>query len=296
MPEPRIALLPDRGVVTVTGPDADKLLQGLLTSDLEQFADGTLQLAGLLSPQGKILFELLVIRSRDGAVLLETRRQQAPALVQRLQLYKLRANVEIRDASQDYTVAAGWNDPVIRGGALVTRDTRHPALGCRIHASMATDRALGDHNARASTEPEYHAHRIGLGVPEGGLDYDLGDTFPHEANFDLLGGVSFQKGCFVGQEVVSRMQHKSVVRKRVVRVSGDGPFSSARPDLTTGSAVIGKLGSVAGPHALALLRLDRAHEAISKGEPIVAGGVTVTVEREALERYRASTEERNAAP
>lgn len=296
MTEPRLALLPDRGVVTVTGSDAAKLLQGLLTTDLGQLEPATVQLAGLLTPHGKILFEVLVSSSGPGSYLLDTARRQTAGLVQRLQLYKLRASVEIGDASRDMTVAAAWGEPGIRGGALVCRDTRHAMLGSRIIAARATDRELGDFVAKAAGEAAYHAHRIALGVPEGGRDYDFGDAFPHEANFDVLGGVAFDKGCFVGQEVVARMQHKTVVRKRVVRVTGSAALAQDRPDVTAGGVAIGKLGSVAGRQGLALLRLDRAVEAVEKGEPIVAAGVPLTVDRDALDRYRASAADRSATP
>jgi folate-binding protein YgfZ len=296
MPEPKIALLPDRGVVAVSGPDAEKLIQGLLTCDLDALTPETSRLAALLTPQGKILFEMLIVRAADGTLLLETMRQQAPALVQRLQLYKLRANVDICDASADFTIAAAWGDPAIEGGALVCRDTRNPALGSRILASMATDRALGHHNAAAASAPQYHAHRIALGVPEGGRDFEFGDTFPHEANYDLTGGVSFDKGCFVGQEVVARMQHKTLVRKRVVPVEGTGSLPQDHPQVTAGSAVIGRLGSTAGNRGLALLRLDRAIEAIAKGDPIEVTGMQLTINAAALHRYRASAAEVNKAP
>lgn len=295
MSEPRIALLPDRGIVSVSGPDAGKLLQGLLTADLDRLPPGTMCLAGLLTPQGKILFEMLVVNDH-GAYLLDTARQQIPALVQRLQLYKLRASVDIRDASHDFTVAAAWGDPTIRGGALVCRDMRHPLLGSRILASMATDRALGDHDAQPAPEPDYHAHRIALGIPEGGRDYDFADAFPHDANFDLLGGVAFDKGCFVGQEVVARMQHKAIVRKRVVRVEGDAQLPGTCPEVTAGSATIGKLGSVAGKRGLALLRLDRTVEALDKRESILASGIALSVDRDALERYRLGAAERSPSP
>jgi folate-binding protein YgfZ len=121
----------------------------------------------------------------------------------------------------------------------------------------------------------YHAHRIALGVPEAGKDYPLGDTFPHEANLDALGSVSFTKGCFVGQEVVSRMQHRGTARKRIVIVEGDGPLEHGS-EILAGPAAIGTIGSVAGGQGLALLRLDRAQEAVAKGEPLTAGGARIT--------------------
>jgi folate-binding protein YgfZ len=131
--------------------------------------------------------------------------------------------------------------------------------------------------ASASSEA-YHTHRIGLGVPEGGRDFVFGDTFPHEALLDQLHGVSFAKGCFVGQEVVSRMQHRSTVRKRVVPVNAETPLESGPVPVLAGAVEIGRLGSVAGARGLALLRLDRVAEATRDGIPVTAGGVAVEVE------------------
>src|SRR5690606_12924518 len=116
--------------------------------------------------------------------------------------------------------------------------------------------------------------RIALGVPEGGKDYVLGETFPHEADLDLLNGVSFTKGCFVGQEVVARMKHRGTVRKRVVPVEGEAPLVSGA-SVTAGGVEIGRVGSTAGTLGLALIRLDRAAETRARGEPLVAGGIAI---------------------
>jgi hypothetical protein len=136
-------------------------------------------------------------------------------------------------------------------------------------------------DSAATAEPDaYHAHRIALGVPEGGKDYPFGDAFPHEADLDLLHGVSFDKGCFVGQEVVSRMQHRANVRKRVVPIEGEARLASGA-EVTVGTAVIGTVGSVADRQALAMVRLDRWAEAKAKGEPVRAGGVPITLRQPA---------------
>jgi folate-binding protein YgfZ len=133
-----------------------------------------------------------------------------------------------------------------------------------------------DGEAEWVPEKDYQAHRIARGVPEGGKDYALGDTFPHEADLDLLNGVSFTKGCFVGQEVVSRVQHRGSARRRIVIVESDGPLETGA-EIVAGPAAIGTIGSVAGSRALALLRLDRAQEAISKGEWLTAGGARIAM-------------------
>src|ERR1700730_4744768 len=257
MTDIRIALLPDRGVVSVTGEDASKLLQGVVTNDMGLLEKQPAMHAGLLTPQGKILFDFFVVRTPDG-FLLETARDKAGALADRFMLYKLRAKADVRDVSSDYTVAAIWGgkyEPHGTGKApLLFADPRLPALGSRELVTVGSDWALANEGADSATQGEYHAHRIGLGVPEGGKDYAFGDTFPHEALFDQLNGVDFKKGCFVGQEVVSRMEHRGIARKRIASVKGEGPLPPSGTEITVGGNSIGTLGSVSGHSGLALLR------------------------------------------
>ena len=160
-------------------------------------------------------------------------------------------------------------------GTVSFPDPRLPTLGSRILAE--TGAATATNGVEASPE-DYHAHRIALGVPEGGKDYVLGDTFPHEADLDQLNGVSFSKGCFVGQEVVSRMQNRANVRKRVVPIEGEAALTPG-VEVQAGAAVIGTIGSVAGKLALALLRLDRAAEAKAKGQVLTAHGVPLALRK-----------------
>ena len=303
----KIAHLPDRGVVSVTGPDASKLLQGLITNDaatLETKPDdvhfeAASAHAGLLSPQGKILFDFFCVRTLDGFVL-DIARDQAGALAKRLTMYKLRAAATIEDVSDQYQVMALWGKDACSSGpttrTVTFSDPRHAGLGTRIlaEARFATDIASAT-NGFTCDPAAYHAHRITLGVPEGGKDYAFGDTYPHEADFDLFNGVSFTKGCYVGQEVVARMHNKSIVRKRIVRLTGTGPLSEGA-DILMGDVTIGRIGSVDGVNALAMLRLDRAMEAGDKGVALTANGVIVTGDSLALEHYRAAAAGRPAAP
>lgn len=283
MAESKLALLPDRGVVSVEGPDAAKLLQGVITNDMDLIAQQGALHAGLLSPQGKILFEFFVVKSPEGFCL-ETARAKAAELAERLKMYKLRADVAIKDASADYTVAAIWGrdggHPFEGAGPAPLRfaDPRLAALGLRELTTLRSDWALGGEDAQSATQEEYHAYRIGLGVPEGGKDYAFGDAFPHEALFDQLHGVSFEKGCYVGQEVVSRMQNRGTARRRVVPVVADSPLPAHGASIAAAGVEIGTLGSVAGTRGLAPIRLDRAAEFIDKGETLRAGGVPVRID------------------
>jgi folate-binding protein YgfZ len=278
----RTALLADRGVVLVVGEDAAKLLQGVITADMELLSAQPAIHAALLTPQGKILFDFFVVKV-PGGFLLETAADKCADLAKRLTMYKLRAKAEIRDQSAECRVLAAWG-PALRNvgdaaGTIAFEDPRLPALGVRIlvEASVASGVASAVGGLDASPE-DYHAHRIAQGVPEGGKDYAFGDAFPHEADLDQLNGVSFTKGCFVGQEVVSRMQNRASIRKRVVPVAGAAPLTHGA-EVQAGATVIGVIGSVAGTQALALVRLDRAAEAMAKGEPLTAGGVAITLRK-----------------
>lgn len=264
-----IALLPDRAVVAVSGPDALPFLQGILTCNVETLPEGEARLGALLTPQGKIQFDFLVSRAGDG-FRLDVAAERVPDLVKRLGLYRLRAKVTIA-ADPTLGVAAAWNGAETAAETVRVRDGRLPALGERLYF------AEGAFSADA-TEADYHAHRIGLGVPEGGRDFALSDAFPHEALMDQLGGVDFKKGCYVGQEVVSRMQHRGTARTRILPiVYRDGPAPEPGTEVTAGARSLGTTGSAAGDRGLATIRLDRLGDALAAGEPVRAGGTVAGV-------------------
>jgi tRNA-modifying protein YgfZ len=279
-----IAHLIDRGVVRASGADVAKLLDGLITNDIDSLAAIPAIHAALLSPQGKILFAFFVVRSGD-EYYLDVTRDQSAALVKRLNFYKLRAAAQFTDVSTEMAVAVSWGGPLppVPRGVLAYADPRHTDLGYRMILPPGRLAELGRIETDAN---DYHIHRIALGIPEEVRDYALGDTFPHEADLDLLGGVSFTKGCFVGQEVVSRTQNKAVVRKRVVKISGDNLRSGA--EIKHGAGVVGAVGSIAGTVGLAMIRLDRAVEAAAKGEHLTVDDKPIVVDAEALVRYRLS--------
>lgn len=280
------AILEDRGVVFVYGANAASFLQNLVTNEVEALAPVAARHGALLTPQGKILFDFVMIATEDGFVL-DVARPLAADLARRLSFYKLRAKVEIADHSAGNAVAALWGaSPPAELDALVVEDPRLSALGAR--AVLPTEAArdlLAASGATIVPAAEYHAHRIALGVPEGGKDFLIGDTFPHEADMDQLNGVDFAKGCFVGQEVVSRMQHRTTVRKRVVPVL----LPEARPiegvEVKAGESAIGYMGSSAKDRGLAMLRLDKAGDAIAAGTELTAGGVRVVPQRPGWARF-----------
>jgi tRNA-modifying protein YgfZ len=275
----QFALLNDRGVLRVAGAEAEKFLQGLITSDMDRLEPQLALHAGLLTPQGKIIFDFFVVRAAEG-FLIDVLKDKAADLVKRLNFYRLRAQVTITDVSAEHAVAVCWGGtppPNMLAMSLAAfSDPRLPALGWRAIVRLPADWPLMRGAATEETEADYHASRVALGVPEGGKDYVLGDTFPHEALFDQLHGVDFDKGCYVGQEVVSRIQHRATTRKRVVKVQSDEPLPASGTEVKAGAAGVGTLGSVTGRIGLALLRLDRAAEAHAKDVPLTAAGVTLT--------------------
>ncbi|HEX2336191.1 MAG TPA: folate-binding protein [Hyphomicrobiaceae bacterium] len=274
-----IALLADRGIVRVGGEDAEKLLQGVITNDMDLLGKQPAIHSALLSPQGKVLFEFFVATAGTG-FLLETARAQSQDLLRRLLLYRLRAKVEIVDAVDQYQVFALWGEPPLgpreRCGSQAFVDPRLAQLGQRLIVETAVAAEVAGPGTLPATAADWHAHRIALGVPEAGKDYPLGDTFLHEANFDQLNGVSFSKGCFIGQEVASRMQHRGGGRKRVVLVEGQADLVPNAP-IRAGTTPLGSLGSVNGRRALALVRLDRAAEALGNGAVLTAAGIAISL-------------------
>lgn len=272
MTECRIAELSDRAIAELGGEDAFGFLQNIVTGNVEAARDGGAVHTALLTPQGKILFDFLLVGRGEG-FLIDAPRAMMADLVKRLTFYKLRAKVEIADRSDDYTVCAAWGgEPEAGADTVVYADPRLPALGRRVIAPAGAD--IAGFGCEHVEEADYHAHRVALGVPEGGRDYAYGDTFPHEADLDQLGGVDFAKGCFVGQEVVARMQHRGTARKRIVPVAGEGTLTQGA-EIRGGGPAIGALGSVAGNTALATIRLDRAEKAHQEGRALEAGGVPV---------------------
>lgn len=269
------AELVDRGVIEVAGADAHKLLQGLITNDVETARDGRAIFAGLLTPQGKILFDFFMVPKGDG-FLIEAPKAALGDLVKRLNFYRLRAAVEIKEAP--FKVVACWGGaPKPAAGALAFADPRAPELGTR--ALLPQGMSVDKMGYGSASETAYHAMRIAQGVPEGGRDYAYGDAFPHEAMFDQLLGVDFKKGCFVGQEVVSRMEHRGTARKRILPVEGDRPLPVIGSEVIAGDAAIGSLTSINGRLGLASLRLDRVEQAYEGGETLRAGEATLTLRK-----------------
>jgi tRNA-modifying protein YgfZ len=250
---------PERAVLRVSGAGALGFLNNLLTADLSTSAPAY---AALLTPQGKILHDVFVVP--DGEIVwLDVAREQADGLLKRLAMYRLRAKLEFAIDDSKAIGASSRND--LPG--LSYADPRLAVMGWR---SIMTADVLGEGEG-------YEAARISLGLADSIADIRLGEMFVHEANLDQLHGVSFSKGCYVGQEVVSRTQHRATARNRILPVvfSGEAPHGN---DILSGDQRIGIMLSSAAEYGLALIRLDRLAEASS---PLLCNGTQIKVRRPA---------------
>ncbi len=250
----RIARLDSRALIRVSGPDARPFLHNLLTRDVETLTPGELRFGALLSPPGRLLFDLFLWGETD-AVVLDVAADRRDALLQRLAMYRLRAQVTIE--GDDRPVFAAWGGDLPDG---FVADPRAPGLG---------GRRLGGAVTVDATEDGWQAQRLSVGVPDPAADAPSDKTYPIEANFDLLNGIDFQKGCYVGQETTSRMKRRGTIKTRMLPIAFEGPpppFGAEilNGDLRAGGVLGGREGG-----AIALLRLDRLEGALTvEGRPV----------------------------
>jgi tRNA-modifying protein YgfZ len=275
----KAALLPDRGVVKVSGNDARDFLNGLVTTDVTLLRPGLARFGALLTPQGKITTDFLITEAppgHGGGFLIDCPRVLAQGLADKLGFYKLRAKVVVENLSDSLGVLAAWDGDLALKPDLAFADPRNPALGWRILVPEELAQKTADLiGAEMVDSTGYDAHRIASGVPRGGLDFIYGDAFPHETNMDRLHGVDFDKGCYVGQEVVSRMQHRGTARTRTVRIILDGPAPEPGAAILAGDKPVGTMGSAAGRNGLALIRIDRVADALDAAVPLSSGGLAI---------------------
>jgi folate-binding protein YgfZ len=260
-----LAKLDSRAVLAVTGEDARSFLQGLVTQDVETLAPGELRFGALLTPQGKLLYDLFLFGREDG-VWLDCAAERREELTRRLALYRLRAKVEI--AAVDVPVFAAWD-----AGDHQT-SARPAEMGADPRVADLGFRQYGEAAGAALPESAHHAHRLALGVPDPAADG--ADAYPIEANFDLLNGIDFRKGCFVGQETTSRMKRRGQIKTRMLPIAFDGPPPAFGAEVLAGDLRAGEVRSGRDGRAIALLRLDRID-----GAELTVDGRPVRVERPA---------------
>lgn len=271
-----LVFLPHRTVVTLQGPDTITLLERLVTNDTTDWAAGDTRYGALLTPQGKVIADYLALRTEDG-VQLDVSRDHAADLAKRLKLFRLRSQVEI-EVREDLFVFAGLQPceaptPNVPDAVSAYRDPRYPDGRLRVVA------AREDLFEPAKSLADYHADRIAHSVPEQGSDFGAAEVFPAEINMDVLNGVALNKGCFVGQEVVSRMHRRGKIRKRTLLLRTHENETLAPGAEIMAPLPIGSVTSAAANMALAIVRVDRLIAAEQAGEPTKTGETPVTLEK-----------------
>ena len=257
----------DRAVLALEGAEAEHFLHNLVTADILALAVGEARYTALLTPQGKILFDFFVLKTAEG-YLLDCAAAQLEELMKRLNFYRLRAKVMIA-VRADLEVGVSAEQPA---ASSIYVDPRTPLLGWRMIVEKG----------KLAEGAGYDAARIALGLADSGSDIGSGELFPHEANFDQFGAVSFTKGCYIGQEVVSRMEHRATARSRILPVEFDGAAPQRDAEIKSGDKIVGSVLSSSGNEALALIRLDRLAES---EKPLLTGDVRVSVHKPAWVNY-----------
>ncbi|MFL5335218.1 MAG: YgfZ/GcvT domain-containing protein [Geminicoccaceae bacterium] len=277
MASPRCTLLPQRGLARLGGPEARSFLQGLVSNDIDLLDEGHPLYAALLTAQGRYLFDFILYGQGD-AILLEGERDRLPALIQRLTMYRLRAQVTIENLGQELAVLAvfgpGSDELEASAGAMVAADPRLSELGTRVVLpSSAVDGFIAANSLTTAPIQDYERLRLTLGVPDGSRDLVPEKALLLESGFEELHGVSFTKGCFVGQELTARTKHRALVKRRLLPVRVDGPLPAPGTPVTRGGRDAGEVRSGMDGLALALLRLDQL---AASEEPLRAGEAVLT--------------------
>lgn len=288
------ALLDTRGVLALHGEDRVAFLQGITSNDIDHVAANRSVFSAFLTAQGKFLHDFFVIALGE-SLLLDCDADRREDLFRRLRIYRLRSKVEIADATAQYAVAVAFGEGAAQAvglssnavpgeavpfaGGIAYRDPRLPALGIRVvapHEGLAE--TLRDSGLAAANAAAYDSHRLALGVPEGGRDLLVEKSTLLESNYDALNAISWDKGCYLGQELTARMKYRGLVKKRLMPVAVDGPLPPAGTPITLDGRVVGEMRSGRDGLAIALLRQDAVARA---GEPgaaaLMADDTTIIV-------------------
>ena len=244
----QLAQLPARGVVAVGGEDRVAFLQGLVSNDVALAAPGRAVWAALLTPQGKWLADFFILTDGN-RLLLDCERAQASSIVQRLGRYRLRSRVTIADEAETFSVYAAWDGtPDLPVGAIAAPDPRLKLAGWRVLSSAPLP--------QTADAAAWDAHRLALGLPDGSRDMEAEKSVLLEAGFDELHGVSWSKGCYMGQELTARTKYRGLIKRRLVPVAIEGAAPAPGAPITRAGVEVGELRSVAGGMGMALLRIE----------------------------------------
>ncbi len=285
------ALLNDRGIIRISGSQARGFLQGLISNNMERVSAECALYGALLTPQGKFLYDFFIVEKED-AFLLDCDGGARQSLFKRLMMYKLRAQIELEDVTGDFHSVALIGEAATRFAGDKTEpgqawealngiafiDPRLAAMGSR----LILPRDSAEDQLRKAGLPilepgAYTAHRLALGVPQGGADILYDKAFLLESNFDELHGVDHHKGCYIGQETTSRTKRKGSLRKRLLPVDVEGPLPAPGTDILAGDMVVGTVHSGQGARAIALIRLERAQKARQEDLALTAGDATLHI-------------------
>jgi folate-binding protein YgfZ len=251
---PRLAALPARGVIAIAGVDRVSFLQGLVSNDVGEAAPGRAVWAALLTPQGRWLADFFIFSDGE-RLLLDCEREHIPLLLQRLGRFRLRSKVALHDISNELGVYVAWNEPPPETGALIAPDPRLDAAGWRLLSARRL--------TRSATDADYDRHRLLLGLPDGSRDLESEKTLLLEAGFDELHGVSWSKGCYMGQELTARTKYRGLLKRRLVPVVVDGPLPSPGTPVRMSTAEVGTMRSGRDDRGLAVLRLEALGAALA---------------------------------
>jgi folate-binding protein YgfZ len=265
-----ISPLAHRGVIRLGGVDRRAFLQGLISNDIEQCQPGQAIFAGLLTPQGKFLHDMFVIDNGDD-FLIDCEAARAEDLLKRFAAHKLRAKITLANAAHEFDVWAAWGvTPANVTAAHVYADPRLTALGSRI---IAKKNSVPSGGAQTSFE-DYDRHRLALGVTDGSRDMIVEKSTLAEGNFDFLNGISWSKGCYMGQELTARMHYRALVKKRLFPVRIEGPAPAFGAAITFNGEDIGDMRSHAGNLGLALLNIEKAEIAMRENAALISGAAS----------------------
>jgi folate-binding protein YgfZ len=262
------AKLTGRAIIEIDGPEAEHFLQNVITTDLNELGDGVAMGGALLTPQGKILADFLISRKGKEAFRMETNAALCDDLARRLTMFKLRAKAEIRQLEESLVGVSWGEDSSASTNDSTVRDGRFPE-------EQKVFRQYGKFDATDSGEDPWKKFRVAFGIAECGTDFDPATMFPHDVLMDRNNGVSFRKGCYVGQEVVSRMQHRGTARRRIMIAEADAALPAPGTDIDAETKPVGQLISVSGSSGMAMVRIDKVGEAAGNGVDFAAGGIGV---------------------